>query len=93
LSEYRLFETAPFLRDLDSLDASTSKRIRNTLTKRVYPVLKVSPRQAPSASRLQAWDPPTWRVRIGSWRIFYEIDDERRTVSITAIDHRREAYR
>lgn len=93
MSEYRIFETAPFLRELDSLDASTATRIWNTLTKRMYPVLRLSPRQVPSASRLQAWDPPTWRVRIGSWRIFYEIDDQKRVVSLTAIDHRRNAYR
>ena len=33
-----------------------------------------------------------WRIRVGDWRIGYEIDDEARTVTIIAIGHRREFY-
>jgi mRNA interferase RelE/StbE len=42
---------------------------------------------------LRDWDPPTWRLRIGTWRIFYEIDDEKQIVFLTAADHRKDAYR
>jgi mRNA interferase RelE/StbE len=42
---------------------------------------------------LRDWEPPTWRIRIGSWRVFYEIDDETRIVFLTAADHRKDAYR
>jgi len=93
LSEYRLFETSTFQRDLNRLGPATARRIRDTLTERVYPVLRVNPRQVPSAARLKDWDPPTWRIRIGSSRIFYEIDDTNRIVSLTAADHRKDAYR
>ena len=93
MSEYRLFETSGFRRDLDSLGAEAARRIQKTLTKRVYPVLKVAPREIPSAARLKEWDPLTWRVRIGAWRIFYEIDDSKRVVFLTAADHRKDAYR
>jgi len=34
-----------------------------------------------------------WRVRIGDYRMAYIIDDERRTVDIRIIAHRREIYR
>jgi mRNA interferase RelE/StbE len=93
LSDYRLFETATFRRDLERLGPEVSRRLRATLEKRVYPVLAATPRQAPGAARLREWDPPTWRIRIGSWRIFYEIDDEKRVVSLTVATHRGEAYR
>lgn len=33
-----------------------------------------------------------WRIRIGDYRIVYEIDDHARTVDITRIAHRREVY-
>ena len=59
----------------------------------MYPVLRATPRSVPSAARLRDWDPPTWRIRIGSWRIFYEIDDEKAIVFLTAADHRKDAYR
>jgi mRNA interferase RelE/StbE len=93
LSEYRLFETSGFRRDLDGLGPEAAKRIQNALTKRVSPILRAAPREAPSAARLKEWDPPTWRLRIGAWRIFYEIDDAKRIVFLTAADHRKDAYR
>ncbi len=34
-----------------------------------------------------------WRVRVGSWRVIYEIDDEAREVMVLRVRHRREAYR
>jgi len=63
------------------------------LVTRLYPVLRATPRQVPSAACLRDWEPPTWRIRLGSWRLFYEIDDEQRIVSLTAADHRKDAYR
>jgi mRNA interferase RelE/StbE len=35
----------------------------------------------------------TWRVRVGDYRIVYEIQETDETVFITIIAHRREAYR
>ena len=34
-----------------------------------------------------------WRVRVGDYRIVYDIDAEQRLVSIAAVHHRRESYR
>lgn len=34
-----------------------------------------------------------WRIRIGEYRIVYEIDDTSKTVTILGVDHRRAAYR
>jgi mRNA interferase RelE/StbE len=34
-----------------------------------------------------------WRVRVGNYRIIYEIDDHAATVTVTRVAHRREAYR
>jgi mRNA interferase RelE/StbE len=93
LSEYGLFETRTFQQDLDRLGAAAARRIRATLEGRVYSLLRATPRQVPSAARLHDWEPPTWRIRIGSWRIFYEIDDEKQVVFLTAADHRKDAYR
>ena len=93
MSEYRLFETKTFQQDLDGLGEAVSRRIRATLETRVYPVLRATPRQIPSAARLREWELPTWRIRIGSWRIFYEIDDEKQVVFLTAAQDRNDAYR
>lgn len=35
----------------------------------------------------------SWRLRVGDYRILYQIDDANRTVDVTALKHRKEAYR
>lgn len=35
----------------------------------------------------------TWSARRGAYRVLYEIDEEERTVLVTAIEHRADAYR
>ncbi len=34
-----------------------------------------------------------WRIRVGSLRVVYEIDDERQVVTVLHIGHRRDVYR
>jgi len=34
-----------------------------------------------------------WRIRVGNYRIVYEIHDDRRIVIILVVAHRRESYR
>jgi mRNA interferase RelE/StbE len=34
-----------------------------------------------------------WRIRVGDYRIIYEIDEDQRLIVILRIKHRREAYR
>jgi mRNA interferase RelE/StbE len=34
-----------------------------------------------------------WRIRVGTWRVVYLIDDHEQEVFITVIGHRREVYR
>lgn len=33
-----------------------------------------------------------WRIRVGNYRVVYEIDDSARTVDVMRIAHRREVY-
>jgi len=34
-----------------------------------------------------------WRIRIGNYRVIYEIDDEQQTVTVLHVGHRRDVYR
>jgi len=36
--------------------------------------------------------PPTWRIRVGDWRVLYEIDDDTGVVTVTGVRHRGKAY-
>lgn len=33
-----------------------------------------------------------WRIRVGNYRVIYEIDDDQRVVTILHIGHRRDVY-
>lgn len=33
-----------------------------------------------------------WRIRVGDYRVVYEVDDKARTVDVMRIAHRREVY-
>jgi mRNA interferase RelE/StbE len=35
----------------------------------------------------------SWRIRIGDYRVIYDIDDQSRKVDVLHIGHRREVYR
>ena len=90
---YRIFETRQFLRDLERLGPAAQKRLEAKLRQHVYPILRDNPHLGPNIKRLKNWEPPTWRYRVGGWRFFYEIEERDRVVSLTAADHRRQAYR
>ena len=36
---------------------------------------------------------PLYRIRIGTYRVVYEIDDNRKTVTIVTVGHRGDVYR
>lgn len=90
---YRIFETEPFTRDFDDLASSVRERLEAKLREHVYPILRQEPHFGPNIKRLRNWEPPTWRCRIGDWRLFYEISESDRIVYVTAVEHRKEAYR
>jgi mRNA interferase RelE/StbE len=34
-----------------------------------------------------------WRIRVGDYRIIYEVDDDRRVITVLQAGHRRDVYR
>lgn len=52
--------------------------------------LQANPRP-PDAKKLHGVT--AYRLRVGTYRILYEIDDDARSVTIYRVKHRREAYR
>ena len=89
---YRIFETRQFLRDLARLGVVAERRLEAKLREHVYPILRENPHFGPNVKRLKSWDPPTWRYRIGDWRLFYEINEQQRIIFMTVADHRKQAY-
>ncbi|MFH1730261.1 MAG: type II toxin-antitoxin system RelE/ParE family toxin [Planctomycetota bacterium] len=47
----------------------------------------------PSGCRKITGSKNDWRIRIGSYRVIYEVDDKAKAVRVMRVKHRREAYR
>lgn len=71
-------------RQLTKLDRSVARRITAALTK-----LGDSPRP-PGCKKLTGLD--AWRIRVGDYRVIYQIHDDRLIVLVVRIGHRREVY-
>ena len=72
-------------RDLDRLDSPVLARVAREID-----TLSGEPR--PMGCRKLVNRVNIWRVRVGDWRILYEIDDAARAVRVVAVRHRSKAY-
>ncbi len=92
LANFRVFETAQFLKDLEQDFGGQRVRIQQKLVTFVYPQLRENPYFGQHIKKLRDMDPETWRYRIGDYRFFYSIDAQRRLILMLAADHRGRAY-
>ena len=85
---FRIFETDQFLKDLQKLDASIRDRVYKKTESYIYQQLRSNPYYGKNIKKLKAYLPETWRYKLGNLRIFYEIDDKEKIISILTIDLR-----
>jgi len=90
---FRIFETETFLASLEQNFEGQQNKIKVNLRTQVYQQLQESPLFGPNIKKLPNWTPPTWRYRIGSYRFFYEIDNENKIVFMLLAEHRGKAYK
>ena len=81
------------VKDLKEITLSFRETIEDKLQDHVYQQLRQQPFFGPNIKKLKAWKPDTWRYKVGSWRFFYEIDNEKKIVFMIAAEHRSRAYR
>ena len=92
MSNYRIFETNNFLKQLRKLNKHNRQYIEEKLKKTVYSQLKAEPHFGNNIKKLKNWKPDTWRYRIGDYRLFYEIDDDELIISIIVVGNRKNIY-
>ena len=92
-SEYRIFETDELARSLKRLASSDAAFLAGKLRSHVYPQLRANPYLGPHIRKLRGYKPPTWRYRVGRYRVFYLVDDGPGIVFILTVDDRKDAYR
>ncbi len=83
---YRVFLERAAERDLKKLSVRMHDRVISAIQ-----VLAKNPR--PSGCRKLTGADNDWRIRVGDYRVVYEIADTIRVVRVSRVRHRREVYR
>ena len=83
---YRVLLERAAERDLSQLSSRLHERVIAALQ-----ALKKNPRP-PGCRKLTGTD-NDWRIRVGDYRVVYEIDDRVRVLRVNRVRHRREVYR
>ena len=89
---FKIFETDQFLKDLKKLDKPEKMRLYSKILNTIYSQLKNNPYFGKNIKKLKAYNPDTWRYRIGSLRLFYEISDKEKIAYIITIEYRGSSY-
>ncbi|MGA9059005.1 MAG: type II toxin-antitoxin system RelE/ParE family toxin [Terriglobia bacterium] len=84
--EYAITFARSARKELESLD--------RPLVNRIFPVIEsLAQNPRPAKCKKLSGVQNRWRIRIGDYRVVYQIFDDERVVDIVAVRHRREAYR
>jgi mRNA interferase RelE/StbE len=86
VADYKVSVARSARKELQAIDRVVAMRIISRLES-----LAQDPRPAGCAKLEGATD--LWRVRVGYYRIIYAVDDRARTVDVSVVRHRRDAYR
>ncbi len=73
-------------RNLERLSSDNFHRVVSRIK-----ALSKNPR--PSGCRKITGSVNDWRIRIGDYRVIYEIDDKKKSVKVLLIKHRKDAYK
>jgi mRNA interferase RelE/StbE len=83
---YRILLERAAEKDLARLSSEIHDRVIAAIQ-----ALATNPR--PSGCRKLAGSKNDWRIRVGDYRVIYEISDQIRIVRVNRVRHRREVYR
>ena len=93
MTEFRIFETERFQKDLGERLGSRAGKTAAKLKSHIYPQLRRQPYFGKNIRKLRDYKPETWRYRVEDYRFFYEIDEEKKIVFMISAGLRSEAYR
>ncbi len=88
MSKFQIAETKTFAKTRKKTD----DKIYNKIVQIVYPQLRKNPFFGTNIKKLKGNLEGYYRYRIGSYRLFYLIDNERVIVAIVDLQHRQKSY-
>lgn len=86
MSSYSVTFARSARKELQALDPPIGQRILARIE-----ALSASPR--PRGCKKLRGSTDLWRIRVGSYRVIYRIDDAQEVVDVSVVRHRRDVYR
>jgi mRNA interferase RelE/StbE len=90
LDKYQIAETDTFLKKINS---GKYNHLYNKILNDVYPLLEKNPFFGVNIKKLKGEYKEIYRFRIGDFRIFYKIDEQKAIIYIINIENRQDAYK
>jgi len=90
LNNFKIAETEIFTKTLKKYEY---KNIYDKIKNYVYPQLKMNPYFGLNIKKLKGEFEDIYRYRIGNYRLFYKIDNQKIIIFILDIDHRKDSYK
>jgi mRNA interferase RelE/StbE len=88
LYDFQIAETREFRKNVQKLDPKIHTKIQTI----VYPQLRSNPFFGSNIKKLKGEFEGVYRYRVGNYRLFYTIDNDKIVVIIASITHRQGAY-
>lgn len=85
---YEIAQTKEFEKRIKKIDKKVYLKIKTI----VYPQLRKNPFYGTNIKKLKGEYEGVYRYRIGYYRLFYVINDDKVVVIVTTISHRQSAY-
>ena len=89
-NEYRIVETPGFA---EKIQIPEYRKMYQKAREYVYPQLKANPFFGPNIKKLKGEFSGIYRYRVGDFRLFYTIKEDRVMVVVIDVDRRKDAYR
>jgi len=87
--KYKIAETEQFVKKIEE---NKYKKLYKKMLEYVYPLLRRNPYFGSNIKRLKGNLSGYYRYRIGDYRLFYKIDNEKIIIFVIDIAHRKNAY-
>ena len=88
LAEFKIAETENFRKQINKLNL---KKLYAKIENLIYPQLRANPFFGPNIKKLKGEYEGVYRIRIGSYRLFYTIDKQKVIVFVLEITQKKDA--
>ena len=90
MDKYKIAETETFSKKMNSIKFN---HLYNKILNDVYPILRGNPYYGVNIKKLKGEYKEIYRFRMGDYKLFYKINEDKAIIFIINIENRQDAYK